>query len=78
MITHDGVQEIRDRVGKSIRQIRLEKGLTQESVSNRSGLVSRHLQKIEAGEVNVTLRSLGKIALALDVDISEFFKNEEA
>jgi len=37
------------------------------------GLVTRHLQKLEAGEVNVTLRTLVRISVALGVDLKDLF-----
>ncbi len=42
--------------------------MTQEEAANQTGIGWRHLQKIEAGEVNVTLRTLCRLAAALRVD----------
>jgi len=67
-----GVQrDLRLRIASSIRQMRASRGLTQEALSHRSGLALRHLQKIEAAEVNVTLHSLARIAEALGIDTCE-------
>jgi transcriptional regulator with XRE-family HTH domain len=41
--------------------------MTQEAVAERLHMVPRHYQKIEAGELNVTLSTLCKLALALRV-----------
>lgn len=63
-------QVILDRIARHVRSLRSSKGLTQEAVAHRAGLVLRHYQKIEAAEVNVTIDSLIKVAGALDVDVS--------
>ena len=38
------------------------------------GLVTRHFQKLEAGEVNVTLRTLVRVAAALRIDLKTCFR----
>ncbi len=38
-----------------------------------AGLNVRHLQKLEEGSVNVTLRTLERLTRAYDVDVTEFF-----
>ena len=63
-------EEIRQRLGRSIRAARSARSMTQEAVAARSGMGWRHLQKIEAGEVNVTLRTICRVATALGVDPS--------
>ncbi len=63
-------QVILNRIARHVRSLRSAKGLTQEAVAHRAGLVLRHYQKIEAAEVNVTIDSLVKVAGALDVDVS--------
>lgn len=40
--------------------------MTQEDVADRLGMVVRQYQKIESGEVNVTLRTLTRIAKVLE------------
>jgi transcriptional regulator with XRE-family HTH domain len=42
--------------------------MTQETLAAAVGIGSRHLQKIEAGEVNVTLSTICRIASVLAVD----------
>lgn len=60
--------EIQRRLGRAVRGARLARGLTQEEVARRSGFGWRHIQKIEAGEVNVTLRTICMLAIAVGVD----------
>ena len=52
----------------NIRLLRQRSSLSQDDLSSRAGLAVRHLQKLEAGEVNVTLKTLAALAVALEVD----------
>jgi transcriptional regulator with XRE-family HTH domain len=51
--------------------------MTQEDVALAAGLALRHLQKIEAGQVNVTLETLSALATALRVDVAVLLQNYE-
>ena len=51
--------------GKNVRSFRLKARLTQEEAAARSDIDVKHLQKIEAGGINVTLKSLARIAATL-------------
>lgn len=70
-------QTVLNRIAWHMRSLRSSKGLTQESVAHRAGLVLRHYQKIEAAEVNLTVDSLVKVAGALDVDVSILLESLE-
>ena len=69
----DPSSSVRRRVAVRIRLLRLCRGLSQEALAQKSGLSTRHLQKLEASEVNVTIESLSKLANGLQVDISQLF-----
>lgn len=60
-------------LGQRIRELRRAKGLTQWDMAER-GLSYKYYQKIEAGKVNLTLQSLGKLAAALELDVSDLFR----
>lgn len=61
-------------LGKSIRDIRERKGLSQESVALSSGIDRSYLGGVERGEHNVALINIAKIAAALDVQLKDLFK----
>jgi len=61
-------------LGKTIRQIRLKKGHSQESVALASGLDRSYFGGIERGEHNVAVANLEKIAIALEIPIKDLFK----
>ncbi len=64
-------EELKVRLGDRVRALRQERGWTQEVAAAASGIHLRHWQKVEAGEVNVTLDSLHRIAGALDVEVDQ-------
>jgi len=61
-------------LGMTIRQIRLKKGYSQESVALASEIDRSYFGGIERGEHNVAVINLQKIAKALDVHIRDLFK----
>jgi transcriptional regulator with XRE-family HTH domain len=60
--------DMRKLVGRNLKRIRLEKGLTQEQFAERSGFTQQYLSDLERGRRNPTIVSLYEIALALGVD----------
>lgn len=74
----DDGNAILGRIARRVREIRTDRHLTQESVAGSARLAIRHFQKVEAGEVNVTVRSLVRIASALEVDVSELLRTDHA
>lgn len=54
-------------VGNVIRQLRLNRGMSQEVLSGLAGLDRTHYSKIERGQRLPTLESLWKIAHALNI-----------
>ena len=65
---------IRVAFGKRIRQVRLAKGFTQESLADTIGLHRTYIGNIERGEESVSVDNAAKIAKALKVSLSELFK----
>lgn len=61
------------RIGQRIAAIRKEKSLTQEQLSQMTGLDRANIGKIENGRYNVSIDILGKIceALGCRIDIVE-------
>ena len=65
---------IRVAFGKRIRQVRLAKDFTQESLADTVGLHRTYIGNIERGEESVSVDNAAKIAKALKVSLSELFK----
>jgi transcriptional regulator with XRE-family HTH domain len=57
--------------GKRIRQIRLDKGLSQEQLGYEVNLHRTYIGQIERAEKNISLKLVGQIARELDMNIQE-------
>lgn len=57
--------------GQNLKRLRRLSGLTQERMAVRAGITSKFISEMENGGRNPSLETLHKIALALNVDISE-------
>ena len=58
-------------MGRAIRELRLERDLTQEVLSHAAGITVGHLSKIERGQSNPTWETLVALASALDVSMAD-------
>ena len=64
-------------VGKVVADFRKRKGLSQEVLSGLADIGRTHLSAIERGERKPTLETLYRIAVALDVRMSEMIAEIE-
>ncbi len=53
--------------GKNLRRLRLEKGVTQEILSEEAGIGKNQVGLIERGEINVTISTIKKLAKKLSL-----------
>ena len=65
---------IKEEVGKRIKALRMEKGLSQEDLALKSNLDRTYITYVENAKKNVTVETLYKITKALEVSLSDFFK----
>lgn len=61
---------VRERIGRNIRQLRVNLGLSQERLALESGIDRSYVGRVERGEENVTLDTMQAFAAALAVDVS--------
>ncbi len=66
--------DIKIKIGLNIKNIRIKKGLTQEELSISAGMDRGYISNIEQGKRNISVTCLEKIAIALEIDISDLFK----
>lgn len=59
--------------GKRLRILRTEKKMSQEELSFKAGISPAHLGQIERAEKKPTLETIGKLAEALDISLSDLF-----
>ena len=64
------------QIGTIIRGHRLHKGLSQGDIEKKTGLLRCYLSRVENGHTIPSLDTLSKIAVALDVPISQFFTED--
>ena len=67
--------EIKEKIGKRLRELRTAKGLSQEKFSFECGLDRTYIASIEQGKRNVSVVNIEKIATALGLSMSEFFNS---
>ena len=67
--------EINTKIGERIRELRKEKSLSQEALSNLAEVDRTYMTKVETGKKNLTIKILEKIVTALDTDLSTFFSD---
>lgn len=60
-------------IGKKIKQIRIEKGFSQEKLSEKIDISPRHMCTIENGNSFPSIETFVKIAEILEIDINKFF-----
>ena len=56
-----------------VRELRTERGVSQEKLAEQAGIHRTYLGGIELGLRNPSLRNIARIARALDVPIKELF-----
>ena len=68
--THESIQK---RFGKKVRELRKERGYSQEGFAFECDLHRTYIGCIERGEKNITITNIERIAKALKVDICSLF-----
>lgn len=58
-------------IGRRVRQLRKERGLTQERFAEQMGISPGYLRRVELGRENLTVESIGKLASALEARIGD-------
>ena len=69
------MEDIKIRFGRRLRELRLEKGWSQETLANLAEIDRTYIPGIESGKRNVSLVVIEKLANVFDITISEIFEN---
>ena len=59
--------------GGRLRQLRKERGLTQEKLAAKAGVHYTYIGVVERGEKNISLVNIGRLAEALEVEVVDLF-----
>lgn len=62
------------KIGKRIRELRQQTGLSQEKFALKIGMDRSYFASVENGKRNIAVINLEKIANGLNVSMSELFK----
>ena len=66
-------KEIFDTIGHNLKIERVKKRLTQAQLAELVDVHEKYIGKIETGKQNLTVKTLNKIAVALNTEITTFF-----
>jgi transcriptional regulator with XRE-family HTH domain len=69
--------DMRKLVGRNVKRVRQEKGLTQEQLAELSGFSQQYISGLEQGQRNPTIVSLYELATALGVSHMELVRSAE-
>ena len=61
------------RFGKKIREVRENRGLSQEALADIANVHRTYIGMVERAEKNITLLNIQKLAKALKTDIKDLF-----
>lgn len=64
-------------IGRTIKLIRIEKGLSQGDIEKRTGLLRSYLSRVENGHTVPSVDTLMKIAAALEVKLGNLLEEPE-
>ncbi|MFI3301381.1 MAG: helix-turn-helix transcriptional regulator [Candidatus Gastranaerophilales bacterium] len=67
------MQDVKKLLGMRIRELRKERGVSQEYIAEKVGIEPNNISRIENGINYPTAENLAKIAFALDIEIHKLF-----
>ena len=67
--------DIHNKIGQKIKKIRNNKNLSQEKLANIADIDRTYLPDIEKGNRKISIQILNKITNALEIRLSDFFKD---
>ena len=68
------MESLAQRFGRVVRDMRVERGLSQVDFGERCGFYQTYLSRIENGRANPSLNAMEVIANALGVTVYELFE----
>ena len=68
-----GLKKIQNEIGRRLKRLRQEKGLTQEDLAFEIKISRDHLSNIENGKYPINIKNLYKFAEYFEVEMKYFF-----
>jgi transcriptional regulator with XRE-family HTH domain len=69
--------KIKEKVGNRIRELRLEKKLSQEALANIAEIDRTYMTSVENGRRNISIETLEKILVALGISFKNFYSHPD-
>lgn len=66
--------DIKLLVGKRVRELRNNMGISQEELADLAGLDRTYITSVECGKRNISIVNIEKLTNALQVSLKEFFR----
>ena len=66
-------KEVLEKIAINMKIQRIRKKITQAELAEMIDVHEKYIGKIEGGRQNITIKTLTKIASAMDCEINEFF-----
>lgn len=67
-------KELQKAIGERIREIRLDKGMSQQELASACDFEKSNMARIEAGRTNITIWTLYRLSNALEEPLKGFFE----
>lgn len=64
------------KIGERIKELRTEKGISQQELAAALDIEKSNMSRLESGRVNMGVRTIYRIAQALDISMSELLDVE--
>jgi transcriptional regulator with XRE-family HTH domain len=68
------MQALQKKIGNRIRELRSERGWSQEAFADRCEIHRGHMGQIERGEKDVSISTLAKVGKGLEITVSALLK----
>jgi len=65
---------IQEKIGQRIKELRHNLGISQEELGLRSGVHRTYIASLEVGKRNISIVTLEKIVIALEIPLGKFFE----
>lgn len=69
--------KIRELFARRLKQLRLLKGFSQETLADLAGLHRTYVGSVERSERNISIDNMERLAKALEVDIIDLLREPE-
>ncbi|MGJ1404483.1 helix-turn-helix domain-containing protein [Sphingobacterium siyangense] len=69
--------DIKEKIGKHLKKLRTNKGLTQEKLSYESEVDKTYISEVENGKRNISVVNLEKLITTMGSTVRDFFNHND-